>query len=142
MMRRKYSKNQYTKFRLAKSFRKTMTPAEKLLWSRLRGNQLLGLHFRRQHVIRGFIVDFYCHRARLVIEIDGGIHRSQCQTDSHRDDILKSLGLWVQHFSNEFLEKDQERAFCIIGDLCMQRIPDLNRKSLPPDSESKHLNRH
>jgi len=133
------SKNLYAKFRIAKNFRQKMTPSENLLWSGLRGNQLLGLHFRRQHVIHGFIVDFYCHRARLVIEIDGGIHRSQCETDARRDDILESLGLWVQHFSNEFLEINLEKVFRIIGDLCRQRIPDLNRKFLPRDSEYRLL---
>ena len=50
-----------------------MTPEEKILWGCLRGNKLNGLHFRRQQVIAGYIVDFYCHSVRLVIEIDGKI---------------------------------------------------------------------
>ena len=47
-----------------------MTPAEKILWNELRANKL-GVHFRRQQVIAGFIVDFYCHKSALVIEVDG-----------------------------------------------------------------------
>ena len=47
-----------------------MTPAEKLLWQEIRANKL-GVRFRRQQVIQGFIVDFYCHQAGLVVEVDG-----------------------------------------------------------------------
>ncbi len=50
-----------------------MTPAEKILWEELRANKL-GVHFRRQQVIQGFIVDFYCHQAGLVVEVDGDVH--------------------------------------------------------------------
>nr|WP_225894176.1 DUF559 domain-containing protein [Atlanticothrix silvestris] len=49
------------KMQLAREFRRQMTPAEKILWQHLRGNRLNGLHFRRQQIIDGFIVDFYCH---------------------------------------------------------------------------------
>jgi len=57
----------------AKSLRSNMTFAEKLLWSRIRNNQL-GYHFRRQHPASNYIVDFYCHKLQLVIELDGSIH--------------------------------------------------------------------
>jgi very-short-patch-repair endonuclease len=59
----------------AKEFRRNMTPEEKILWECLRGNKLNGLHFRRQQVIEGYIVDFYCHTARLDVEVDGKIHK-------------------------------------------------------------------
>ena len=58
------------KLQRAKELRRDMTPAEKLLWQELRANKL-GVHFRRQQIIVGFIVDFYCHKAALVIEVDG-----------------------------------------------------------------------
>jgi very-short-patch-repair endonuclease len=61
------------KLQRAKELRRDMTPAEKILWQELRANKL-GVHFRRQQVIAGFIVDFYCHKAGLVIEVDGDIH--------------------------------------------------------------------
>src|SRR5437868_6953197 len=51
----------------AKELRREMTPAEKAVWQRLRRNQLGGLHFRRQQVLYGFIADFYCHAAGLVV---------------------------------------------------------------------------
>ena len=56
----------------AKELRHDMTPAEKILWEELRANRL-GVHFRRQQVIAGFIVDFYCHKSALVVEVDGDI---------------------------------------------------------------------
>jgi very-short-patch-repair endonuclease len=62
------------KVQRAKELRKNMTGAEKLLWQSLRANRLNGWHFRRQQIIGGFIADFYCHAAALVIELNGGIH--------------------------------------------------------------------
>jgi very-short-patch-repair endonuclease len=64
------------KLQRARELRREMTPAEKLLWHELRANKL-GVHFRRQKIIAGFIVDFYCHKAALVIEVDGAIHDLQ-----------------------------------------------------------------
>ena len=58
----------------AKILGKSETDAEKILWERLRNKQLLGLKFRRQHPINIFIVDFYCHKIKLVVEVDGKIH--------------------------------------------------------------------
>jgi|GEM_PF-821493 len=63
---------------LARELRRNMTPAEKIVWKELRANKL-GVHFRRQQVIQGFIVDFYCHKAGLVVEVDGDIHDLQLQ---------------------------------------------------------------
>jgi len=74
-------KVQPEKVALAKELRDTMTPAERYLWQQLRANRLDGWHFRRQQIIDGFIVDFYCHQADLVIEIDGPIHESQQAAD-------------------------------------------------------------
>ncbi|MEN2281302.1 endonuclease domain-containing protein [Algoriphagus sp. SE2] len=60
----------------ARELRKIMTPAEKVLWEKLRGKSLHKYKFRRQHPISRFIVDFYCHELRLVVEVDGAIHDS------------------------------------------------------------------
>src|SRR4051794_32071831 len=76
------------KIERAKELRQDMTPAEKRLWDCLRKNRLDGLHFRRQQVIDGFIVDFYCHAAALVVEIDGEIHEQQAAADAERDQVL------------------------------------------------------
>ena len=80
------------KLQRAKELRRDMTPAEKILWQELRGNKL-GVHFRRQQVIEGFIVDFYCHKAGLVVEVDGDVHDLQQEEDARREKILREMGL-------------------------------------------------
>ena len=85
----------------AKELRQQMTPAEKRLWEQLRTNQEAGLHFRRQHPIAGFIVDFYCGAAKLVVEVDGAIHNEQREYDAERDQVLAAHGLRVLRFSND-----------------------------------------
>ena len=88
------------KLQRAKELRREMTPAEKILWEELRANKL-GVHFRRQQVIQGFIVDFYCHQAGLVIEVDGDIHDLQKEEDERREKVLSALGLRVVRFRND-----------------------------------------
>jgi len=88
------------KLERAKELRREMTPAEKLLWKEVRANKL-GVHFRRQQVIAGFIVDFYCHQAGLVIEVDGDIHDLQKEEDARREKALSELGLRVVRFGND-----------------------------------------
>ncbi|BDI18282.1 hypothetical protein ANSO36C_40840 [Nostoc cf. commune SO-36] len=86
---------------LARQMRCEPTPAEKLLWHKLRDKQLLGFKFRRQQTIDRFIVDFYCNEARLVVEVDGEIHDYTQQEDAIRQEFLESLGLKVVRFRNE-----------------------------------------
>jgi very-short-patch-repair endonuclease len=74
--------------------------AEKILWEQIRANKL-GVHFRRQQVIQGFIVDFYCHKVGLVIEVDGDIHDLQKEEDERREKVLSALGLRVVRFRND-----------------------------------------
>lgn len=88
------------KLQRAKELRREMTPAEKVLWEELRTNKL-GVHFRRQQVIAGFIVDFYCHKAALVVEVDGDIHDLQHEGDALREKALRELGLKIIRFKND-----------------------------------------
>ena len=85
----------------AKLLRKNMTYAESLLWSKLKNKQL-GVVFRRQHPIFIFIVDFYCHLCKLVIELDGEIHKDPevAERDINRTAELERFGLTVIRFSN------------------------------------------
>ncbi|MCJ7623256.1 MAG: DUF559 domain-containing protein, partial [Anaerolineaceae bacterium] len=93
----------------AKEMRNNPTPAEKILWEYLNNNQIQGLHFRRQQIIDGFIVDFYCHKIGLVIEVDGGIHEKQKDHDLERESILTSRGLHLVRFINiEVMNNIQE----------------------------------
>ena len=100
--------NTFAKAARAKELRLEMTPSEKKLWDRLRANRLGGYHFRRQHVIEPYIVDFYCHKAALVVEVDGIVHADQQEYDRHRDLNLISLGLRVIRFSNADVDQNLE----------------------------------
>ncbi len=71
-----------------------MTPAEKILWQELHANKL-GVHFRRQQIIVGFIVDFYCYQAALMIEVDGEIYDLQQEEDARREKVLSEMGLRI-----------------------------------------------
>ncbi len=94
------------KLRLARELRRRMTPEERVLWQHLRGNKLHGLHFRRQQIIDGFIVDFYCGAARLVVELDGGVHARQVEYDAERDRALSRCGLRVLRIPNADVSRD------------------------------------
>ncbi len=95
------------KLERARELRREMTSAEKILWQELRENKL-GVHFRRQQIIAGFIVDFYCHSASLVIEVDGSIHNEETQkeNDMKREKALNEMGLRIVRFKNEEVEKE------------------------------------
>ncbi len=77
------------------------TWAEKMLWEELRLKRLEGFRFRQQHVISNFIADFYCHQAKLVIEVDGSSHDNRKVQDFHRDQFMMGLGLTVLRVTNE-----------------------------------------
>jgi very-short-patch-repair endonuclease len=85
----------------AKVFRKEPTLAEEALWQVLRNGQVLGLKFRRQHAVGRFILDFYCAKHRLVIEVDGSVHKEQQERDAERTMILEGHGYRVLRFMNE-----------------------------------------
>ncbi len=95
------AKIQPEKLQLAKEFRRDMTPGEMVLWKHLRTNQFKGYHFRRQQIIDGFVADFYCHSAGLVIEVDGGVHKTQQEADAERDQVFIEHGLRVLRVSEE-----------------------------------------
>jgi very-short-patch-repair endonuclease len=76
------------------------TAAEAVLWSALRGRRLGGWKFRRQHVIAGYIVDFYCAELWLAVEVDGPVHQGRDIDDRERDEHLASLGADVVRLRN------------------------------------------
>lgn len=85
----------------ARELRLEQTPAEQLLWECLRDRKLNNFKFRRQHNIGQYIADFYCHEAKLVIELDGGIHQAQIERDRDRDAWMQSQNLRVLRLTNE-----------------------------------------
>lgn len=102
-------------FENAKELRRGLTPAEKILWGRLRKKRL-GFNFRRQHPIADFILDFYCHEVCLAIEVDGEVHTSvnQKEYDEHRTLLLNEMGIDVMRFSNEDVFKQTDEVCSII----------------------------
>src|SRR5690348_9761707 len=105
----------------SRELRRAMTDAERVLWERLRGGQLLGLRFRRQQVIQGFIVDFYCHAARLIIEVDGGAHSDSAEYDAERDTALAALGLQTVRFTNDDVVTRMDETLARLNALCAQQ---------------------
>ena len=89
-------------FRYAYQNRETPTKAEETLWKALKGKQLGGYKFRRQHPVSRYILDFYCHSVKLAIEVDGGYHLSmeQKKYDARRTADLLDLGIKEIRFTN------------------------------------------
>jgi very-short-patch-repair endonuclease len=90
--------------------RKTPTPAERKLWSRIRNAQL-GVTFRRQHAVGNYIPDFCCPKAKLILKMDGSQHLEQKEYDDDRTKYFESLGYKVIRFWNNQIMKDIE---CVI----------------------------
>jgi Uncharacterized protein conserved in bacteria len=107
-----------SKYLESKILRRTMTLAEKRLWVRLRKNQLDGFHFRRQQIIAGFIVDFYCHIASLIVEVDGSVHKKNKEADFQRETILKEMGIRIIRFKNEEVIDNIEKVVSEIERWC------------------------
>lgn len=95
----------------AKAIRKDETQVEKILWAKLRNNQLKGYKFRRQHPIGLYIVDFYCYQLNLVIEIDGDYHniQEQIEKDKERTQNLENDGLQLIRFTNKDVMENLEK---------------------------------
>jgi very-short-patch-repair endonuclease len=94
----------------SQELRKNITEAEKLLWSKLRRKQLKDSQFYRQRIIGNYIVDFYCPKSKLIIEVDGGQHYSNIgnKKDRMRDNYLKGLGMQILRVSDREVFKNLE----------------------------------
>ena len=105
-------------FQIAERLRRDMTPAERILWDRVCKNQL-GARIRRQHPIWKFIADFYCHRLKLVIEVDGSIDKRKevSEHDRYRQRVIEEDGMKVVRFTNEQIETDIENVIVVIQEL-------------------------
>ena len=98
-LRDRYIESEHLKYR-RRSLRHSLTKAEATLWQWLRKNKT-GFRFRRQTSIGKYIVDFYCHQLKLIIEVDGGIHEEQIGYDKRRDDWLKKQDYKILRLKNE-----------------------------------------
>ena len=109
----------YIKKIFARQLRKEQTAEERIIWELLRDRRYMNLKFRRQHDIDGFIVDFYCHEARLVVEIDGKIHDKQKDYDLLRQSLIEEKGIRVVRITNEEVNTDVGAVLKKIGAFAM-----------------------
>jgi very-short-patch-repair endonuclease len=110
----------------ARALRRQATPAERVLWKRLRNRKVAGLKFRRQQIIEGFIADFFCEDAKLVIEVDGGVHGEpeQQTVDAHRKNVFAGRGLFTLRLSNEAVLQNITETIDLISTVAQKRIKE------------------
>jgi very-short-patch-repair endonuclease len=108
----------------ARTLRKGQTKAEKIVWELLRKRKFKYLKFRRQHVIEGFVIDFYCHELRLGVEVDGGIHLKRKDYDRLRQEVIESEGIKIIRVLNNELIGTREMALKKLEEIIVhQSIP-------------------
>ena len=108
----------------ARELRNNMTTSEILLWSRLRSKQVEGYKFRRQQPIFDYIVDFYCHEIKFIIEVDGPIHSlpEQAEYDKRREKILKTNGYTIFHLSAAEIISNLEASVSRLKDFILTKM--------------------
>src|SRR5262249_14113225 len=105
---------------------------ERRLWRALRGGRLAGLKFRRQHAVGPYVVDFYCHEARLVVEMDGRSHNDRGREDKVREEFLKDEGLNVLRVSNDDVLDRMEGVLEGILKTAGRPLPGYEPRNPPP----------
>src|SRR5690606_2491925 len=125
----------------ARSLRRQQTDAETRLWRLLRDRRIQGMKFRRQHPIPPYVVDFYCHDARLIIEVDGGQHAGDYLRDQARTAFLEAKGFRVIRFWNNQVLTETE---AVLGEIWRALIPAVsqgdNDALTPPLSQAEREN--
>ncbi len=108
----------------ARELRHEMTGAERMLWQRIRDRQLDGAYFRKQHAIGTYIVDFFCAKAKLVVEVDGDTHAEQEMYDAERTEWLNLQKHYrVLRFTNDEVRHNIEGVLDSIRDALGNRVP-------------------
>lgn len=125
----------------AKSMRRAMTEAELKLWNAVRAHRLMGLGFRRQVLIAGYIVDFACPSCKLVVEVDGSQHAEagRRQSDGERSSRLRSDGWTVLRFWNDEVLRDIDGVCRHIVTAAGLMEGDARRQAALRSAEEAHL---
>ena len=120
----------------AKDLRRTMTPAETLLWRYIKAHRIDGLGFRRQVPLRNYIVDFACLSAKLIVELDGESHNCEDRqkADQRRDAFLSAQGFQVLRFTNQDVMSNLEGVVELIRQTAASRI-----RGVPPSLTLPHM---
>ena len=124
----KYFNKKSEKFK-RRELRKNLTKAEEILWKHLKGKQISGFRFRRQYSIDKFVIDFYCPKVKLAIELDGSGHEEDHMHiyDNHREEIIRSLEVTFLRFKNIEIFGNLEKVLNNISD----KLNELSSKDLP-----------
>lgn len=118
----------------ARQLRGRMTDAEQLIWRFLRARRFIGLKFRRQVPVAGYVLDFYCHGLALAIELDGGQHNADEKktTDAIRTLKLNATGLTVLRYWNDDVLLNTDDVLASIYQCCIELKPELGALSPGP----------
>ncbi len=113
---------------LARRLRRTLTLPEALLWKGLKARRQEGLHFRKQHPLGPYVLDFYCSRARLCIEVDGQSHGTTDRPirDAHRDEWLRRQGVETLRLRAGLVLEDLNVALAMIRTAARARLGDVD----------------
>ncbi|MFQ6606825.1 MAG: endonuclease domain-containing protein [Fidelibacterota bacterium] len=126
---------------ICREMRKHPTKSENILWAALRNRNLAGLKFYRQHPFGRFIVDFYCHEKRLVVEVDGGIHRNRevRDYDRLRQEIIEKYRVRFFRCTSSEVESDLERVLRGILKAAQThpQTPSLEREGASDSSQKR-----
>ena len=133
----------------AKELRKAGNLSEVLFWNQVKRKQFLSLDFHRQKIIGNYIVDFYCPKLNLIIEIDGDSHNNKIEYDKERDNYLKSVGLIILHFIDIDVKRNLNGIMEYLKEFCENLInTQSHRETLlkeglntPPDKSGTPLKR-
>ncbi len=119
-------------FERAKAMRLNPTEAEKMLWNVLSNKHMLGLRFKSQHPISQFVADFYCHKIKLVVEVDGGIHTNieNKERDEGRNFDMERFGITTLRFTNTEVLKDIEKVKITIEKKCGELLESIHPQTL------------
>ena len=111
-------------FNKAQELRLNMTESEKILWRELSKKENFPWKFRNQHPANKFILDFYCHKAKLAIEVDGEFHNSNVNQfyDDDRDQIMEEFGVKTIRFTNDQVRTQLPMVLSVIKDTILERL--------------------
>jgi very-short-patch-repair endonuclease len=121
----------------AKRLRRRMSLPEAVLWRNLKARQLAGLHFRKQHPLGAYVLDFYCDERKLCIEVDGAFHGTEDrpERDARRDSWLQKSGVRILRLRAGLVLSDMDTALRMILHAAQNPEPDAQPPGPPPLGE-------
>ena len=122
-----------------RSLRDAAPRAERIVWSRLRKNQVLGFKFRRQYSVGPYVIDFYCPALSLAVEIDGDSHFQRDSNDKPRQDYIENFGISFLRFTNEEVYNNLEGVLEVIRQAAEEANHNSSRAKKSPPYEGGDL---